>query len=366
MNLSVSQPGPLQKIGHAAFDEFKALTAAIATQSQALRMDSSGIGFKAGPWELDAGVICTAPPLTASVNDYAPSGFPECIALLLTATTAVSITGFAQRSTARRLFLVWNTGTSTITLEHAHASSSPEARITGPNSADVTLYTGEAIWLTYDPVTERNIALGERVALKGRTITGTTNQVNVANGDGVSGNPTLSTPQDIHTGASPTFAALTLSAALTVANGGTGIALSPRVAVTDSNATQSINDSTWTTVTFDTETYDTDTMHSTSSNTGRLTATTAGLYLVDGVVSWDTNTTNKRQMRILANGSTIIPGGIDTRAAVASMYQSARGHALLTAGQYVELQVWQDSGGARTIARDGGITPYFTMTRVLA
>jgi hypothetical protein len=41
-----------------------------------------------------------------------------------------------------------------------------------------------------------------------RTITGTTNQVTVTNGDGVSGNPTLSLPQDIHTGASPTFAGL--------------------------------------------------------------------------------------------------------------------------------------------------------------
>lgn len=40
----------------------------------------------------------------------------------------------------------------------------------------------------------------------GRTIVGTANQVNVSNGNGVSGNPTLSTPQDIHTGATPTFA----------------------------------------------------------------------------------------------------------------------------------------------------------------
>lgn len=57
----------------------------------------------------------------------------------------------------------------------------------------------------------------------GRTITGTANQVNVSNGDGVSGNPTLSTPQDIHTSASPQFTAvsyggsssLTLASALT-------------------------------------------------------------------------------------------------------------------------------------------------------
>jgi len=44
-----------------------------------------------------------------------------------------------------------------------------------------------------------------------RTITGTSNQVTVSNGDGVSGNPTLSLPQDIHTGASPTFAGATMT-----------------------------------------------------------------------------------------------------------------------------------------------------------
>lgn len=41
-----------------------------------------------------------------------------------------------------------------------------------------------------------------------RTLIGTANQVNVANGDGVAGNPTFSLPQDIHTGATPTFAGL--------------------------------------------------------------------------------------------------------------------------------------------------------------
>lgn len=39
----------------------------------------------------------------------------------------------------------------------------------------------------------------------GRTIIGTANQVLVSQGDGVSGNPTLSTPQDIGTTSAPTF-----------------------------------------------------------------------------------------------------------------------------------------------------------------
>ncbi len=50
----------------------------------------------------------------------------------------------------------------------------------------------------------------------GRTITGTANQVNVTDGDGVSGNPTLSLPQNIHTGATPTFAGGTLNGSMTV------------------------------------------------------------------------------------------------------------------------------------------------------
>lgn len=50
-------------------------------------------------------------------------------------------------------------------------------------------------------------------AYTNRTITGTTNQITVTNGDGVSGNPTLSLPQNIHTGASPTFAGATLTGA---------------------------------------------------------------------------------------------------------------------------------------------------------
>lgn len=44
-----------------------------------------------------------------------------------------------------------------------------------------------------------------------RTIVGTNNQVVVTNGTGESGDPTLSLPQDIHTGANPTFANITAS-----------------------------------------------------------------------------------------------------------------------------------------------------------
>lgn len=51
-------------------------------------------------------------------------------------------------------------------------------------------------------------------AVSVRTISGTSNQISVADGDGVSGNPVLSTPQDIGTSSSVTFGNVTL------ANGG--------------------------------------------------------------------------------------------------------------------------------------------------
>ncbi len=46
-----------------------------------------------------------------------------------------------------------------------------------------------------------------------RTITGTTNQVIVTNGDGVAGNPTLSLPQDIATNSTPQFARIGIGGA---------------------------------------------------------------------------------------------------------------------------------------------------------
>ena len=51
-----------------------------------------------------------------------------------------------------------------------------------------------------------------------RTLTGTSNQVAITDGDGVGGNPTFALPQDIHTEATPTFGGLSLSGSDPVAN----------------------------------------------------------------------------------------------------------------------------------------------------
>jgi hypothetical protein len=63
-----------------------------------------------------------------------------------------------------------------------------------------------------------------------RTLTGSTNQITIANGDGVSGNPTFSTPQNIHTGATMTLAGANLTGGATVGSG--TLSLTDNVSVT--------------------------------------------------------------------------------------------------------------------------------------
>lgn len=78
-----------------------------------------------------------------------------------------------------------------------------------------------------------------------RTITGTLNQVNVNDGDGVSGNPILSTPQDIATTSSPTFANVTTpglvdAGSLKGATGATVTEFSDDTTLADDSSTKSI------------------------------------------------------------------------------------------------------------------------------
>lgn len=97
----------------------------------------------------------------------------------------------------------------------------------------------------------------------------------------------------------------------------------------------------WVTLTFNTERFDTDAMHSTSTNTGRLTVPTGGdgLYLIGGNVAIQTGAGDKG-VRILLNGTTAIAQNYGVSTAdnpeclpVATLYS-------LAATDYVELQVY--------------------------
>ncbi len=111
-------------------------------------------------------------------------------------------------------------------------------------------------------------------------------------------------------------------------------------------------------LTFNTEVEDTGGMHSTSVNTSRITipAGGSGWYRFGGCVRFAANATGFREVKIQANGSldlviqrTQNHGGTDTaRVAVHGEYP-------LVAGDYIELVVTQNSGGALNAEQ---VTPY--------
>lgn len=115
-------------------------------------------------------------------------------------------------------------------------------------------------------------------------------------------------------------------------------------------ATQSINSATQTAVTWDTELLDTASYHSTVSNTSRLVAPTTGKYLITASVEFATSATGQRYLKIWKNGSTT-DLAFDSQHGVLT-YQTSLECTLvlaLTAGDYVEAVVYQDSGGALNI-----------------
>jgi len=115
------------------------------------------------------------------------------------------------------------------------------------------------------------------------------------------------------------------------------------------DATQSIANATLTTLLFDQERYDTDTIHDTSSNTGRLTATTGGKYVIMGNVAWASNATGNRIIRIYKGGSDILVENINLGGTAGVLYMTVSTQINLSATDYVELKVEQNSGGSLNV-----------------
>lgn len=109
---------------------------------------------------------------------------------------------------------------------------------------------------------------------------------------------------------------------------------------------QTLSNGATTALTFDTETFDTAALHSTSSDTSRLTAVTAGKYMCEGTVRFNANSTGKRLALIQKNAATIyavqeqnaVPSPDETHVCVCGLVD-------LGVGDYVELYASQNSGG---------------------
>jgi hypothetical protein len=112
---------------------------------------------------------------------------------------------------------------------------------------------------------------------------------------------------------------------------------------------------TWTLVTFDTESWDTDSMHSTVTDTSRVTINTSGQYLVTFYARFLSNATGYRQLNFRKNstGNSGLGSTMSTIAAPAvngSMTFLTRTFELnCTAGEHYELFAWQSSTAALSL-----------------
>jgi hypothetical protein len=94
------------------------------------------------------------------------------------------------------------------------------------------------------------------------------------------------------------------------------------------------------------EVYDTGAMHSTISNTSRITIPSGagGVYLVTGGISFDANATGTREIRILKNGSTIKQVTVGAAPSGNTNLTISRGD-LAVATDFYEIAAVQTSGG---------------------
>lgn len=128
---------------------------------------------------------------------------------------------------------------------------------------------------------------------------------------------------------------------------------------------QSIPDSTYTILAFNSERYDTDVIHDNVTNNSRLTCKTAGKYVIMAGLAFYQNATGYRHISIYLSGTTTIAvlriinlgPGVAPIFTVGTIYY-------LAVNSYVEVRVFQNSGGALVVSRFPDHSPEFMMQRV--
>lgn len=127
---------------------------------------------------------------------------------------------------------------------------------------------------------------------------------------------------------------------------------------------QTLTDGTLTDITFDTEDFDTDTMHSTASETDKITFNTAGTYTVGGGLTIASGTSVLGTVvRIELNDTTLISqAGFGAAGNVAlDMYPSTMTRYAFSAGDYIKLIGYVDTNDSGSKSSDvtGTATPTF-------
>jgi hypothetical protein len=128
------------------------------------------------------------------------------------------------------------------------------------------------------------------------------------------------------------------------------------------SAAQSVSNATWTAITWNQENYDTDAFHDNSSNNTRITipAGNGGKYLIASSLFNPSNSSGARLIRFQKNGSPLYYGtwmnavnGHSTSIVASQVFD-------LAVSDYIEVDLFQDSGGALNV--NSSIESTFTAT----
>lgn len=128
----------------------------------------------------------------------------------------------------------------------------------------------------------------------------------------------------------------------------------PPLCVAYANAVQSIPNNTWTSLLFGANKVDTYNGHSVTTNTSRYVAQVAGWYIVSGVAVLGSSGTNVAS-RLAVNG-TVVLATANTGGALAAASLATAACDLpvfLNVNDYVEVQMYQNSGGAVNTSATG-------------
>lgn len=124
-------------------------------------------------------------------------------------------------------------------------------------------------------------------------------------------------------------------------------------------ASQTISDQTITAVPMTAERFDPQGMHSTVSNTSRVTipAGAAGRYLIGGHCEWSAvSNAGRRELGVRVNGDTEI-AWTGTAATSGRTKQSIVTYYELAVGDYVQLVGWQNAGESVDMVATGNFSP---------
>lgn len=131
------------------------------------------------------------------------------------------------------------------------------------------------------------------------------------------------------------------------------------------NANQNLANAAWTILSFNSERYDTDGIHDNAINNNRLTCRTGGKYAISGEAHVFPHATGYRFIQIELNGLTAICYRMSrTLGAAWPTSLFAYTQVELSAGDYVRLGVFQNSGGVLVAIFGNYVTPEFMMQRI--